>query len=170
MPKAILITANDIPKKTLTNGNVDPDLFVNYIEIAQDIHVQNYLGTDLLEKCQSLITAGTLGDAGNEAYNTFVTTWTKPVLIHWSMVEYLSFAGYQVSDKGVFKHTSENASNPDKFEVDALIEKHRDYAEHYTQRLIDYLCNNTSSFSEYTSNTDEDMRADKDTNFTGWYL
>ncbi len=37
MAKALLINKDDIPKKTLVNGNVDTDLFVQYIEIAQDI-------------------------------------------------------------------------------------------------------------------------------------
>jgi hypothetical protein len=170
MAKALLINKDDIPKKTLVNGNVDTDLFVQYIEIAQDIHIQSYLGSDLLAACQTLITAGTLGDAGNEAYETLVQTWCKPALIHWTMVEYLPFAAYSVSDKGVYKHTSENASNAEKFELDALIEKHRDTAEHYTQRMIDYLTNNSNSFTEYTSNSNEDMSPDKDTNFSGWYL
>ena len=170
MAKALLISTEDITKKTAVNGNVDVNLFVQFVEIAQDVHIQNYLGTDLLQACQTLITAGELGDVGNEAYETLVETWVKPCLIHWAMVEYLPFAAYSISNKGVFKHTSENATNAERSEVDYLVEKHRDLAEHYTQRLIDYLCNNSTSFTEYTSNQDEDMRPDRDTNFTGWYL
>jgi hypothetical protein len=37
------------------NGNVDTDNFIQYVKIAQDIHIQNYLGTDLLEKLKSEI-------------------------------------------------------------------------------------------------------------------
>ena len=170
MAKTLLINKEDIPKKTIVNGNVDVDLWIHYAEIAQDIHIQNVLGTDLLVKCQSLITAGTLGDAGNEAYEALVETWTKPCMIHWTLVEYLPFAAYSVSDKGVYKHSSENASNAEKSEVDALIEKERDVAQYYTERLIRYLTNNSELFTEYTSNTNEDVSPDKDVNYSGWYL
>ena len=118
MAQALLITREDIVKKTALNGNVDTDLFIQFVKIAQDTHIQNYLGTDLLEKLQSLISAGTLDDAGNADYKSLLITYVKPMLIHWGMVEYLPFAAYSVANKGVFKHLSENSTNAEKFEVD----------------------------------------------------
>lgn len=170
MAQALLITREDIVKKTALNGNVDTDLFIQFVKIAQDTHIQNYLGTDLLEKLQSLISAGTLDDAGNADYKSLLITYVKPMLIHWGMVEYLPFAAYSVANKGVFKHLSENSTNAEKFEVDFLVEKQRDIAQHYTQRFIDYICFNTATFPEYNSNTNGDMYPDSDTNFGGWVI
>ena len=84
MAQALLITDADLVKFTATNGNVDVDKFVQFIKIAQDIHIQNYLGTKLLEKIEADIIAGTL--SGN--YLNLVTTYVKPMLIHWAMFEY----------------------------------------------------------------------------------
>ena len=67
MATALLITRNDIVKKTALNGNVDTDLFIQFVQIAQDTHIQTYLGTDLLVKIQSLITTGTLDDVANRS-------------------------------------------------------------------------------------------------------
>lgn len=170
MAQALLITREDIVKKTALNGNVDTDLYIQFVKIAQDTHIQNYLGTDLLEKLQSLISAGTLDDAGNADYKSLLITYVKPMLIHWGMVEYLPFAAYSVANKGVFKHLSENSTNAEKFEVDFLVEKQRDIAQHYTQRFIDYICFNTATFPEYNSNTNGDMYPDSDTNFGGWVI
>ena len=170
MAQALLITREDIVKKTALNGNVDTDLYIQFVKIAQDTHIQNYLGTDLLEKLQSLISAGTLDDAGNADYKSLLITYVKPMLIHWGMVEYLPFAAYSVANKGVFKHLSENSTNAEKFEIDFLIEKQRDIAQHYTQRFIDYICFNTATFPEYNSNTNGDMYPDSDTNFGGWVI
>ena len=170
MAQALLITREDIVKKTALNGNVDTDLFIQFVKIAQDTHIQNYLGTDLLEKLQSLISAGTLDDAVNADYKSLLITYVKPMLIHWGMVEYLPFAAYSVANKGVFKHLSENSTNAEKFEVDFLVEKQRDIAQHYTQRFIDYICFNTATFPEYNSNTNGDMYPDSDTNFGGWVI
>lgn len=170
MAQALLITRDDIVKKTALNGNVDTDLFIQFVKIAQDTHIQNYLGTDLLEKFESLITAGTLDDVANADYKALLLDYVKDMLIHWAMVEYLPFAAYSVANKGVFKHLSENSTNAEKFEVDFLVEKQRDIAQHYTQRFIDYICFNTSTFPEYNSNTNGDMHPDTDTNFSGWYI
>lgn len=170
MATALLITREDIVRSTALNGNVDSDLFIQFCRIAQDIHIQNYLGTDLLEKIQSLITAGTLDDAGNADYKSLLLTYVKPMLIHWTMVEYLPFAAYSIANKGVYKHNSENSTNAEKNEIDFLIEKERDIAEHYTQRFIDYICYNTATFPEYNSNDNGDMYPDSSTNFSGWVI
>ena len=167
MAQAILITRKDVVKFTAMNGNVDTDRFIQYISIAQDIHVQNYLGTDLLQAIQTKIKAGNL--AGD--YLSLVTDYVKPLLCHWAMVEYLPFAAYTIANKGVYKHSSENAENVSKEEVDFLVEKERTTAQYYTDRFIDYMSFNASSkFPEYYSNNDEDISPDKDANFSGWVL
>lgn len=166
MAEALLITRKDVVKFTAMNGNVDTDKFIQYIKIAQDKHIENYLGSDLLNAIQAKITGSTLtGD-----YLTLVNDWIKPCLIHWAMVEYLPFAAYNIANKGVFKHTSENSQNASKEEVDYLLEKERNTAQYYTERLIDYLNFNASSkFSEYYTNNNEDVHPDKDL-FGGWVL
>jgi hypothetical protein len=77
MAEALLITRSDLVRFTTVNGNVDTDKFIQYIKIAQDIHIQNYLGTDLLNKIKADIIATTL--TGN--YETLVETFIKPMLM-----------------------------------------------------------------------------------------
>ena len=166
MAEALLITRDDLVRFTSVNGNVDTDKFIQYIKIAQDIHIQNYLGTELLNKIKADIIATTLsGD-----YETLVNTYIKPMLIHWAMVEYLPFAAYTIANKGVYKHSSENAENVAKVEVDFLLEKERKIAQHYTQRFIDYMSFNQQLFPEYNDNSNGDMYPDTNNNFIGWVL
>jgi len=166
MAEALFITRDDIVRYTALNGNVDTDKFIQFIKIAQDIHIQNYLGTKLFQKLQADVIAGTL--AGN--YLTLVTTYVKPMLIHWAMVEYLPFAAYTIANKGVYKHSSENSENVDKNEVDYLLEKERNIAQNYTQRFIDYMSFNQQLFPEYRSNKNNDIFPDSMNNYTGWYI
>jgi hypothetical protein len=166
MAEALLITRDDLVRFTSVNGNVDTDKFIQYIKIAQDIHIQNYLGTELLNKIKSDIIASTLsGD-----YLSLVETYVKPMLIHWAMVEYLPFAAYTIANKGVYKHSSENAENVAKDEVDFLLEKERKIAQHYTQRFIDYMSFNQQLFPEYNDNSNGDVYPDTNNNFIGWVL
>jgi hypothetical protein len=92
------------------------------------------------------------------------------MLIHWAMVEYLPFAAYTISNKGVYKHGSENATNAEKNEIDFLLEKERKIAQHYTERFIDYISFNQDLFPEYNSNSNGDMYPDTNNNFIGWVL
>ena len=92
------------------------------------------------------------------------------MVIHWALVEYLPFASYSIANKGIFKHSAENASNVDKTEVDFLIEKSRNLAQYYTDRFISYMSFNQNLFPEYTSNSNGDVYPDKDASFEGWVL
>lgn len=166
MSYTLLITTQDIPKFTALNGNTDVDKFVQFALIAQDIHIQNYTGSNLLDKILADINGGTL--AGN--YLNLVNNHLKKMMLHYAMVEYLPFAAYTIANKGVYKHGTENGETVQKNEVDYLVEKERQIAQHYTDRFIDYMCNNSSLFPEYNNNTSDDMKPDKNAFTCGWVL
>jgi|SRR6056300_220435 hypothetical protein len=167
MATAIFIRRRDLIKNTALSGSVDTDKFIQFIKIAQEIHIQNYLGTELYDK----ISADIIGEQLTGDYLSLVNDYIQPALIHYAMVEYLPFAAYTIANGGVFKHGSENSSVANKEEVDSLIAKERDYAEYYTQRLIDYLSFNApSKFPEYYSNNNEDINPDTNALFNGWML
>lgn len=166
MSYPLLITTEDIPRFTALNGNTDVDKFVQFALIAQDIHIQNFTGTNLLDKILADITAGSL--AGN--YLDLVNNHLKKMLIHFSMVEYLPFAAYNIANSGIYKKSSENAETIEKNEVDYLVEKERQIAQHYTDRFIAYICNNSSLFPEYNNNSSEDMDPSDNAFTCGWVL
>lgn len=166
MATAIFISRTDLVKNSIIDGNTDTDKFIQFIKIAQEIEIQNYLGTDLYNKISADIIAGTLtGD-----YLNLVNDYVQPMLIWWAQVSYLPYAAYQIKNGGVFKHTSENSESVSKSEVDYLVGKARDTAEYYTRRFIDYMSFNSSTFPEYNSNSDSDVYPDKDSLFNGWVL
>ena len=166
MAVALFISRTDLVKNSIIDGNVDTDKFIQFIKVAQQIDIQNLLGTDLYNKISADIIADTL--SGN--YLTLVNTYVQPTLIWFAQMNYIPFAAYQIKNGGVFKHSSETAQNVDKNEVDYLVGKAREYANYYSTRLVDYLCFNNNLFPEYTSNTNEDISPDTDTTFKGWVL
>jgi hypothetical protein len=166
MATALFIKREDIVRNTVISGNVDTDKFIQFIKIAQEIHIQNYTGTKLYDKISADIIANTL--AGN--YLSLVTDYLQPMLIHWAMVEYLPFAAFTVANGGVYKHTSENSVNAEKIEIDYLVEKERTIAKYYTERFIDYMSFNQSLFPEYNANVNEDIYPDRDSRPASWVL
>tara|TARA_R110001606_G_scaffold385368_1_gene548856 strand:- start:103 stop:603 length:501 start_codon:yes stop_codon:yes gene_type:complete len=166
MATALFINRTDLVKNSIIDGNVDVDKYIQFIKIAQQIDIQNLLGTDLYNKISADIVAGSL--AGN--YLSLVNTYVQPTLIWFAQMNYIPFAAYQIKNGGVFKHTSETAQNVDKNEVDYLVAKAREYANYYSTRLVDYLSFNDNLFPEYNSNTNEDIDPDTDTTYKGWVL
>jgi hypothetical protein len=166
MATALFITPTDLKRNSLIDGNVDIDKFIQFIKISQQIHIQNYLGGALYNRISEDISNGTLADP----YLSLVSDYIKDMLIHYAMVDYLPFAAYQVANGGVFKHVSENSESVTKNEIDTLIDKHRNFAQFYTRRFVDYMCFNSTQFPEYNKNQNEDMYPDTDANFTGWVL
>jgi len=168
MAKVLFINRDDLVKNTIIDGNVQADKLMHFIEIAQTIHIQNYLGTDLYNKITDLIDSSSITGT---VYETLLISYVQPMLIHYAMVDFLPFHSYQIKNGGIFKHVSENAETVEKAEVDYLVEKERSIAEYYTRRFIQFMDFNQSSYPEYTSNTDDDIYPDRDEpTFQGWVL
>ena len=166
MATALFIKREDIVRNTALGGNVDTDKFIQFIKIAQQIHIQNYLGTKLYDKISADIIAGTL--SGN--YLSLVNDYVQPMLIHFAMMEYMPFAAYTIGNGGVYKHNSENSTSVEKGEVDYLVEKSRKTAEYYVQRFVDYMSFHQSDYPEYNTNVNEDIYPDRDVQRSGWVL
>jgi|TARA_R110000824_G_scaffold43196_2_gene126679 hypothetical protein len=171
MATPLFISRNDLVKNTIIDGSVDTDKLLPFIKISQQMHIQNYLGSELYNKISALITAGTLTDADNPDYFLLVNEYVQPMLIMFSMVDYMPFSNYAVKQGGTYRHRSENAELPSKNEIDFLVQKYRDFADFYTRRFIDYMNYNASTkFPEYYSNSNDDMYPDGQANWVGWVL
>lgn len=164
--KALFITLKELKRKSIFDGNLDADKIIQFIEVAQDTEIQTYLGTKLYDKLQSDIIANSLtGD-----YKTLVDDYIKPMLIWYTQAAFIPYAAYQISNGGIYKHNSENATSVDQSEINALASHATETAEFYTQRFMDHMNYNSNLYPEYISNQNDGMYPEKDVNFTGWVL
>ena len=171
MATALFINRTDLVKNSIIDGNVDTDKFIQFIKVAQQIDIQNLLGTELYKKIGADITSAAGGGAGLTGnYLTLVNEYVQPALIWFAQMNYIPFAAYSITNKGILKGSSETAQNVDKNEVDYLVSKAREYANYYSTRMVDYLSFNDNLFPEYNNNSNEDISPDTDTTFNGWVL
>jgi len=166
MATALFITKDDLVRQTVLSGNLDFDKIVHFIKIAQDIHVHQLLGSRLYNKLQSDIIGGSL----SRDYQTLIEEYIKPILTQYSFLEYLPFSQYTISNKGVFKHTSENSTQPSSEEIDKMKEVARDTAQQYARRMVDHLDFNPTKYPEYLTNNNEEIHPQKDIRFGGWHI
>ena len=133
---------------------------------AQIIQIQNYLGTDLYEALQARSLAGTL--SANDT--TLIEDYIESTLIFWTLSDYVYTGAYNISNKGILKHTDETSETVSKEEIIALGLSYQKTAEHFTQRLIAYLCDNSNLYPEYNTNSGSDMNPETNSNYGGLYL
>ena len=160
--KALFISIADLKAKSIIDGNTDADKLIYQIEVAQDMHIQNYLGGRLYDKLQDLILSGDIDLPANSDYKDLRDDYIKPMLIWFTQLEYLPFAMFKIDNGGINRHRGQESDTVDFRDVDRMQSKITDRAEFYTKRFLDYICFNTQKFPEYNNNSNGDMYPDKD--------
>ena len=168
MATVLFINRTDLARNSIIDGNVDTNKFIQFIKIAQEIDVQQILGTQMYKGLSNAIP--NIEDPVNARWKTILDDYVVPMLIWYAQSNYYPFAAYQIKNGGVFKHTSENAQSVDKNEVDFLVEKARTNAEWYSRRFIDFMGFNQQTYPEYTNNKNNDLYPSNDATFNGWVL
>jgi len=168
MATTLFINRTDLIRNSIMDGNVDTDKFIQFIKIAQEIDVQQIMGTKMYDGLTTAIP--NIDQPANARWKTVLDDYIAPMLIWYAQSNYMPFAAYQIKNGGVFKHTSENAQSVDKNEIDFLVEKARTNAEWYSRRFIDFMSFNQTTYPEYTSNINDDIYPSNDATFNGWVL
>ena len=160
----LYISSTRIKKDTALGGSVDDNIIMPYILLAQDMFILPVLGTDLDAKLKSDIQGGSLAGA----YKTLVETYIQPALVQFSFTELAPFLRLRfVNNSVVVMGDTDTGSSATYEDIKPLMDRSKDAAEFYRQRLIDYLRNNSSSFSEYTSNSGSDLDPTVNNYFAG---
>jgi hypothetical protein len=150
----LYISATRLKKDTAIGGSVQDDLIMPYILLAQDMHILPILGTDLDAKLKADILASSV----TGAYKTLLETYIQPALVQFAFVSLVPYLRLRfVNNAVVVMGATDQSSSASYEDLEPLMNTATDAAEFYRQRCIDYLRNNTSSFSEYTSNTGADL-------------
>jgi hypothetical protein len=158
IPQEILLINEELLKKyTPLTDAVDPNLIRPCIYVAQDMYLQNFLGTNLINKIKDDVANETLsGD-----YEILLNDYILKLLIWWTMVELYPSLLYKHDNGNLVSRQSEDTTPVTKGEMESLKEKARENARFYTNRMVNYLRFNSSLFPEYTNNTNDNIFPDR---------
>ena len=159
----LFISEDKLKDSTAINGNVDVEFLLPYIRTTQREIIEGKLGTDLYEKLEADIIAGTL--TGN--YKILIDDYVADALVHWAFYKCIPFLRFKISNGNIYSKTSETGVALSTEEAQHLREEVRNTAEFYTERLIDYIRNNTGLFPEYSTNTGADRSPEKNAYYSG---
>lgn len=162
----LFVNEDKLKSSTAINYNVDTAFLLPFLKIAQDKHLQIILGTKLYDKLQNDI-AGVDDATLTGVYKTLVDDYIQDAIIHYALVEALPFISFQIKNGSITQKNSENGTAATRQDVDYLVQKERDSAEFYGQRIVEYLCNDSSLFPEYSQNTGADLNPISNAYYTG---
>ena len=166
----LFISEESLKDSTTVRLNVSSELILPYIKQAQKLYVETKLGTDLNQKLKDLIVAGTVNDAGNEAYATLLNDYIGEMLPSFALYMALPFLRFKIENGNIYSKTSENGTALSTEEAQHLRNEVLNTGEYYMERMIDYIRNNTSSFPEYSTNTGADVSPDRNSYYSNMNL
>ena len=153
MSQALFVSANRLKRDTAVGGSVDDDLIRPYVYMAQQRYILPVLGTDLYNKiCTDIEDGNVTGD-----YRTLLNDYIQPATVQFAFVQLVPFLRVRFVNNAVVVMDSEQSASASYDDLKPLMDQSLDMGHFYRQRLIDYLCDNSSLFPEYTSNTGSDL-------------
>ena len=91
----LFISEDKLKDSTAINMNVDVEFLLPFVKQAQKLYIETALGTDLNQKLKDLIIAGTINNAGNEAYATLINTYIGDCLPNYAFYHAIPFLYYR---------------------------------------------------------------------------
>jgi hypothetical protein len=170
MSYVLLISEQKLKDSTAINLNVDVNILLPYVLQAQTLYIEPKLGTQLYEHIKGLIQAGTIGNVGNAAYKTLLDDYISFVLVNYSFYHAIPYLRFKIENGNIYSKTSETGTALTTEESQSLREEISNTAQYYTERLIEYIRNNTSLFPEYSTNSGADVNPDKNAYYNGMNL
>lgn len=170
MSYVLFISEAKLKSSTAISLSVDNAILLPYVLQSQRLYVKTKLGSDLYEKLEALIVAGTVNAVGNEAYATLLNDYIGSQLPNYALYHAIPFLRYKIEGGNIYSKTSESGNSLTTDEAQHLREEVLNTAQYFTERMIDYLCNNSSLFPEYTTNTGSDVQPSHSAYFNGLHI
>lgn len=143
----ILIPNDDLAKKTIINGDVDPTKLYPHLKVAQEAYIKPIIGADLFKLfCDNYTSTGlTLTEKYVELFEDYI----QPMIIHKASELFLNQSAYFVTNGGAFKNNPENSVALSQFDVENLVKCSRDLYEVYLSNMLTWFKTNNQYIPEY---------------------
>jgi len=146
MERILLISVEKLKQLTDINENIEDKILETNIYDAQKLQVETILGTKLYNYYT------TNYENIQEPFLSLYNNYIFDAILNWSKYYSLNSLFFKLSNTGIINKNNEYSTNVDLTSYKYLITQQETRAKYYSKRLEDYLCANSSVFSEYTSN------------------
>jgi hypothetical protein len=148
MTKVLVISEDTIRTNSELSDNLYGKSLLPAIRTAQDLYLQEYLGSCLYKKILDLIGDGSILANENVAYRDLLDDYITPYMIERVVADVVPIVANKITNLGVYKSNDEYAQNTSAGEVDRLQNLHVIKANHYAKRMQLFLKGHREAFPE----------------------
>lgn len=144
---ALLVSENRMKDWTALDNNTRVEEITPFIINAQDVYLQDTLGTKFYTRLKDGIINADLTPDEEHILNEYIA----PTLMQYALYLMLPTIKYKIVEKGILSGTSEETGATTLDELKYLRQSTLDLAEFYNKRLLEFLIDNPGMFEFYTS-------------------
>lgn len=153
----LLVSEQRLKQWTQLDDNVRMNEITPHILQAQDIYIQNALGTLLYNRIKD----GIVADDLNADETTLLKDYIGPCLMQYALYLMLPSIKYKIVNQGVLNGSSEETNPTTLDELKYLRQSILDTAEFYNKRLVKFFYDNPGMFPQYDAPGTDGMMPDK---------
>lgn len=148
----VLLISEDYIKSTSNiSDNTAGDYILPAIKLAQDIELEETLGTALVHKLQQLVFSNQVEVEGNEYYADLLNNYVQPFLCYTVISNLTLQISFKLNNFGVSRTDDEKQYSVSFSEVGQVKNYYKHYANYYKFRMQLYVVENYSQFPELLS-------------------
>lgn len=156
--EAYLIAPSFIREFSNVNANIDDKWLYMAIREAQQIDLQQIIGTSLLQKLADIVFDGTYTKAENSWYNELIIL-CRYFLLYNVLKRLVVIISQRISNAGVTVNKDETYESRDFKDVFQLSNWYGDRADFYTKQVQYYILNNIEHYPELDKGTEFQLKS-----------
>lgn len=159
------ITVDELKQLTSIAKSIDIDFLLPYIPVAEQMYVEDVLGSALTSKLKTDIQDNSISGDSKTLWQSYII----PTSAYWAWYEASMFLNYKTYAKGVMKQSSENSDPVTKEEFEMYRQGIKDKASFYRNRMLKHLKENKEKFPLWRESQDNPINKSQ-TYSSGIYL
>lgn len=144
MITARFISEKYLKEQTPISGNVDVADLLPFVDVAQEIDIQEVIGSKLYKVLMAAVAGSSVSADEADLLNLI-----RPMQAYYTLFRAIPFLQAKVRNKGVLAGEAEAAKTVDVDQLKWLRNEAKNLGEFYAKRLQDYLCENGKLFPAY---------------------
>lgn len=161
MPAVLFISEARLKKLTAVHENVEPDDLMPFVIEAQDIYIQQLLGTKFYNSLKDAVLNSTL----TAAETTLLDDYIAPCLANYTVYQALPSLNYKIFNKSVQQPDSETATNTTFEQLRYMRDHVEKTAQFYRERAREFLIDNQTDYPDYINYGVDGMAPDKQNDY-----
>jgi hypothetical protein len=171
MANILLISEETLKNDSLIGDNVESQFILPAINVAQEQHLQQLIGTKLLRKIQALIEDNTITGSTYSDYKYLLDEYITIYLEYKVLSEIQIPLSFKMRNSGLIQNADTQQKQLDNKDIMFIKQFYDDKATYFAGRISDYLCANSTKYSEYKSTDSKaDIHSKQEKYSTGIYL